>query len=115
MLRWSDELRPQAAPLELREVSLLVRHNLLRQSNSLNQIDVVLAHPQALAQCLLRQRGVVRPSHGLSLGERPPMRKPPTGEPYAGKPPVRFGGRGRRKPIPTPIIRRSKAMWQGQR
>jgi hypothetical protein len=22
------------------------------------------------------------------------MRKPPTGEPYAGKPPVRFGGRG---------------------
>jgi chorismate mutase / prephenate dehydratase len=33
------------------EVSLLVRHNLLRQSNSLNQIDVVLAHPQALAQC----------------------------------------------------------------
>jgi len=32
------------------------------------------------------------------------MKKPPTGEPYAGKPPVRFGGRGRRKPIPTPII-----------
>jgi len=31
------------------------------------------------------------------------MKKPPTGEPYAGKPPVRFGGRGRRKPIPTPI------------
>ena len=31
------------------------------------------------------------------------MRKPPTGEPYAGKPPVRFGGRGRRKSIPTPI------------
>jgi hypothetical protein len=31
------------------------------------------------------------------------MQKPPTGEPYAGKPPVRFGGRGRRKPIPTPI------------
>src|SRR6516165_1624649 len=22
------------------------------------------------------------------------MKKPPTGEPYAGKPPVRFGGRG---------------------
>jgi chorismate mutase/prephenate dehydratase len=33
------------------EVSLLVRHNLLRQSNSLQDIDVVLAHPQALAQC----------------------------------------------------------------
>ena len=33
------------------EVSLLVRHNLLRQTNSLQDIDVVLAHPQALAQC----------------------------------------------------------------
>ena len=32
------------------EVSLLVRHNLLRQSNSLQGIEVVLAHPQALAQ-----------------------------------------------------------------
>ena len=31
------------------------------------------------------------------------MKKPPTGEPYAGKPPVRFGGRGRREPTPTPI------------
>ncbi len=33
------------------EVSLLVRHNLLRQSNTLDGIEVVLAHPQALAQC----------------------------------------------------------------
>lgn len=33
------------------EVSLLVRHNLLRVSNSLNGIEVVMAHPQALAQC----------------------------------------------------------------
>ncbi|TAM49783.1 MAG: prephenate dehydratase [Burkholderiaceae bacterium] len=33
------------------ETSLLVRHNLLRQSNSLERIEVVLAHPQALAQC----------------------------------------------------------------
>jgi chorismate mutase/prephenate dehydratase len=33
------------------EVSLLVRHNLLRQSNSLEGIEVVMAHPQALAQC----------------------------------------------------------------
>ncbi len=29
------------------------------------------------------------------------MRKPPTGEPCAGKPPARFGGRGGRKPFPT--------------
>lgn len=33
------------------EVSLLVRHNLLRQINELVDIEVVLAHPQALAQC----------------------------------------------------------------
>ena len=33
------------------EVSLLVRHNLLRTSHSLEGIEVVLAHPQALAQC----------------------------------------------------------------
>lgn len=33
------------------EISLLVRHNLLRSKNSLENIEVVLAHPQALAQC----------------------------------------------------------------
>ena len=33
------------------EVSLLVRHYLLRLSNSAAGIEVVLAHPQALAQC----------------------------------------------------------------
>ena len=33
------------------EVSLLVRHNLLRASPSLQGVEVVLAHPQALAQC----------------------------------------------------------------
>jgi len=33
------------------ETSLLVRHNLLRLSNSLKGIEVVYAHPQALAQC----------------------------------------------------------------
>jgi chorismate mutase/prephenate dehydratase len=33
------------------EVSLLVRHNLLRQTPGQEGIEVVLAHPQALAQC----------------------------------------------------------------
>ncbi len=33
------------------EVSLLVRHHLLRQHDSMDGIEVVLAHPQALAQC----------------------------------------------------------------
>lgn len=33
------------------ETSLLVRHNLLRLSDSLDGIEIVYAHPQALAQC----------------------------------------------------------------
>src|SRR5207249_4654735 len=41
------------------------------------------------------------------VSEPIPMRKPPTGEPCAGEPHARFGGRGRRKPFPTPIGLRS--------
>ncbi len=33
------------------EVSLLVRHNLLRRETGLDGVEVVMAHPQALAQC----------------------------------------------------------------
>lgn len=33
------------------ETSLFVRHNLLRQRNSLDEVTAVCAHPQALAQC----------------------------------------------------------------
>jgi chorismate mutase/prephenate dehydratase len=33
------------------EISLLIRHQLLRTTDSLDGIEVVLAHPQALAQC----------------------------------------------------------------
>ena len=33
------------------EISLLVRHHLLRTAASLDGVEVVLAHPQALAQC----------------------------------------------------------------
>ncbi len=33
------------------EVSLLVRHNLLRRETGLEGVEVVMAHPQALAQC----------------------------------------------------------------
>jgi hypothetical protein len=50
--------------------------------------------PATLAQCFLRFRRAVHPRHSLAAGETVPMRTPPTGEPYAGKPPVRFGGRG---------------------
>jgi chorismate mutase/prephenate dehydratase len=41
-----------ATPLHIvGETSLLVRHNLLRKDNAMQGIEVVLAHPQALAQC----------------------------------------------------------------
>ena len=36
----------------------------------------------------------VRIIHGSIPSETSPMRKPTTGEPCAGKPPARFGGRG---------------------
>jgi len=39
------------------------------------------------------------------IGASIPMRKQPTGEPVAGKPHTGFGGRGWRKPFPTPILR----------
>ena len=58
--------------------------------------------PNALDQRLLRGRRVVRASHGLAEREMPPMRKPPTGEPCAGKSHARFGGRGG-DAVPTPI------------
>jgi type I restriction enzyme M protein len=40
------------------------------------------------------------------------MRKPPTGEPCAGEPHARFGGRGRRKPFPTPIGSREPRLYK---
>ena len=43
---------------------------------------------------LLRECQAGRVSHRLASSETVSMKKPPTGEPYAGKPPVRFGGRG---------------------
>jgi len=50
-------------------------------------------------------RGVRIVHHDCNLlpSEPTPMSKPPTGEPCAGEPHARFGGRGRRKPFPTPF------------
>ena len=60
--------------------------------------------PSALAQCLLRRTRINL--HGLnpSPSGRPSTTRPLTGEPYARKSPVRFGGRGGvQLPAPTPI------------
>lgn len=55
-----------------------------------------------MARCLLRCCGASHLDQSPASGEPIPMRKPPTGEPYAGEPHVRFGGRGG-DASPTPI------------
>src|SRR4029434_498814 len=59
--------------------------------------------PSALAECFLCCSGAFHPSGSLWAGTPIPMRKLPTGEPCAGEPLARFGGRGGREPFPTPI------------
>jgi chorismate mutase/prephenate dehydratase len=61
------------------ETSLLVRHNLLRTVNSLEGVEVVLAHPQALAQCQgrrqqRRRRAPGRHRSGLGRHRQRPRR-----------------------------------------
>jgi hypothetical protein len=51
----------------------------------------------------LRCSSAVHPLHCLCAGETLPMRKPTTGEPYAGEPHVPFGGREGFNSFPTPI------------
>ena len=51
----------------------------------------------------LRSPRAVHLNYGPWVSEPIPMRKLPTGEPCAGEPHARFGGRGRREPFPTPI------------
>jgi hypothetical protein len=58
----------------------------------------------ALAQCLLRRTRADLLSHGPGPSESTSNPKPLTGEPDAGNPPVRFGGRGEvLLLVPTPI------------
>ena len=47
-----------------------------------------------LVKCLLRECRAVRTPTRPASSETVSMKKPPTGEPCAGKPPARFGGRG---------------------
>ena len=60
--------------------------------------------PSEMAPCLLRRTGVNLLSFNPSQSGQCSPRDPLTGKPDAGKPPVRFGGRGRgQPPVPTPI------------
>ena len=61
----------------------------------------------AMAQRLLRKPRAVRRRHGLGASETLPMRKSATGEPCAGEPLARFGGRGGSR-LPYPYQGRHK-------
>ena len=63
------------------ETSLFVRHNLLRKQNALDGIEVVCAHPQALAQCHEWL------SHHLPHAERRPVSSNAEGARLAGQDP----------------------------
>ena len=64
--------------------------------------------------CLLRECRAVPASHRLAISETVSMKKPPTGEPYAGKPPVRLcverrlacsaGGRPAGATVRSPVV-----------
>ena len=56
----------------------------LRKQEKRRAFGLCQARPSTLAQPLLRTGRAVRPSHSLLGSEGLPMRKPPTGEPYAG-------------------------------
>src|SRR5262249_668567 len=51
--------------------------------------------PSSVAEYFLRNSGVVHLDRSPCVSEPIPMRKLPTGEPCAGEPHARFGGRGR--------------------
>src|SRR5947209_11103892 len=63
-----------------------------------------------MAQCLLPADGSLLHGRGSSTAH-PVSLRPPTGEPDAGNPPVRFGGRGRltTSPYPYKVVKRAFA------
>src|SRR6266487_6714995 len=62
------------------------------------------ARPQALAECLLRRTRAILDGHSPCPSEPISMEKSLTGEPDAGNPPVRFGGRGGVKTPSLPLF-----------
>jgi len=60
--------------------------------------DWVSCGPKPLPQCVLRTGWTLHPGRSPTCCKPIPMRKRPTGEPYAGKPHVRFAWRGGENP-----------------
>src|SRR6267154_194117 len=76
------------------------------QAGQAARLRTMQSRSPAMAQRLLRNTRTVHLLHSPRTTKTPPMRKPATGEPYAGEPHVRFGGRGGQKAFPTPIKQR---------
>src|SRR5712672_867397 len=76
------------------------------QAGQAARLRTMQSRSPAMAQRLLRNTRTVHLLHSPRTTKTPPMRKPATGEPYAGEPHVRFGGRGGQKAFPTPIVGR---------
>ena len=81
--RW---VRPTTAAVDASQAAEEIAHRL-------RHVD-----PQDMAKRLLRECRVVRTQNSLAISETAPMWKPPPGEPCAGKPHVRCGGRGGDEP-----------------
>src|SRR6267154_257646 len=78
------------------------------QAGQAARLRTMQSRSPAMAQRLLRNTRTVHLLHSPRTTKTPPMRKPATGEPYAGEPHVRFGGRGVQTAFPTPIDGRSR-------
>ena len=107
MRRIIDDLNPmlrgwfgyfkQAAPSIHRHLDGFIRRRLraiLAQAGKAARLRPLSQRSPTLAQHLLRRSRAVHPFHGPVSRETSPMRKPATGEPCAGEPLARFGGRG---------------------
>ncbi len=91
LLRRPRRLRAPTPPRHPAQAGEAPRHRAMR------------GRSPTLAQCLLRCSWAAHPSHRLRAGETLPMRKPTTGEPCAGKPHARFGGRGGKPSRPLSV------------
>ena len=60
-------------------------------------------HRRQIANVFFAAQGLFTIIAARVLASQSRCGKPPTGEPCAGEPHARFGGRGRREPFPTPI------------
>jgi hypothetical protein len=75
-----------AHPYTFEAIDGLVRRRLRApaQAGEAARLRALPGRPETLDQRLLRGSRAVRPTHGLACRATLPMRKPPTGEPYAG-------------------------------